>query len=72
MTLTEQLKLLALPQGLPVDERPFKPHITLSRKARTALDLGFEPIVWQTNSFCLVESLTQPEGAVYRVLRTFR
>lgn len=54
--------------GVPVDERPFAPHVTLIRKAKRPVQAEFEPIVWSADSFCLVESCTLPEGVEYRVV----
>lgn len=67
--LTEQLAAIATRFGVKVDERPFKPHITLARKARTRIDVEFEPIVWQADAFCLVESCSMADGVEYRVIR---
>lgn len=58
--------------GVELDERPFKPHMTLMRKASTRGQLGtIEPIDWQVEHFVLVESVTHSDRAVYRVLKTW-
>lgn len=52
-----------------VDDRPFRPHLTLTRKARAYPGrLEFEPIRWDIDEFCLIHSETRPQGAEYRVL----
>jgi len=63
--------------GLPVDEKRFRPHVTLARyrgggsrtKIETFLDRGASfsrgPLAF--NHFTLLSSDTRPEGAVYRV-----
>ncbi len=53
--------------GLQTDTRPYKPHITLARHARYLPDIKLEPIVWRAESFCLVESCSEPEGVCYKV-----
>lgn len=54
-----------------LDERPFAAHLTLMRKVRTFHDMAVEPIDWRVDRFCLIESLTAPEGVVYKVLKTW-
>ena len=53
--------------GLQTDTRPYKPHITLARHAKYLPDINFEPIVWRAESFCLVESCSEPGGVSYKV-----
>jgi RNA 2',3'-cyclic 3'-phosphodiesterase len=56
--------------GMELDDRPFKPHMTLMRKVSPAPRLPtLEPIVWQVKHFALIESVTHSVGAVYRVLK---
>jgi 2'-5' RNA ligase len=70
--LVEQLNTLAAALEIPTDDRPYQAHITLLRKATKLPPLAFEPIIWQSDAFCLVESCSTPEGVVYRVLNTWR
>lgn len=52
--------------GLDVESRPYVPHLTLARKVRKKIDLELEiPVVWEVNEFCLLESITDPKGAIY-------
>ena len=53
--------------GLQTDTRPYQPHITLARHAKYLPDIKLEPIVWRAESFCLVESCSEPEGVCYKV-----
>jgi 2'-5' RNA ligase len=56
--------------GIDVDDRPFAPHMTLFRKVSRAGRMAVaEPIEWRVDHFVLVESVTNADGAVYRVLR---
>ncbi|MFA5530398.1 MAG: RNA 2',3'-cyclic phosphodiesterase [Thiohalomonadaceae bacterium] len=56
--------------GISTDERPFRPHLTVMRKARRGPAVALvEPIPWSVDDFVLVESVTFPEGSRYQVLR---
>ncbi len=55
--------------GLQIESQPYTPHITLARRARRAAEIRFEPILWRAETFCLVESCSEPGGVVYRVLQ---
>ena len=67
--LSEQLAAIAKHYAVAVDDRPFKPHITLARKAKQTEVIEFEPIIWQTQAFCLVESCSLSGGVEYRLLK---
>jgi len=69
-TLVQDLTRALLPCGYRPESRPFQAHVTLMRKAaRGPRPAEIEPLVWPVGDFALVESLTLPEGAQYRVLR---
>jgi 2'-5' RNA ligase len=54
------------------DTRHFQPHITLARKlGRAPENSGFPPLRWSIRDFSLVESVTDPAGSRYRVLRSW-
>jgi len=56
--------------GFAPDARAYVPHVTLARKQNTAPDSDeFPAISWSISDFCLVESVTDPAGARYCVLR---
>lgn len=67
-SLVAQLSTSAGQLGIPIDGRTYKPHITLLRKARSDVNLDFNPIQWQADSFCLVESCSTQTGVEYRVI----
>jgi RNA 2',3'-cyclic 3'-phosphodiesterase len=67
--LAERLAAIAVQYGVAVDERPFKPHITLVRKARAPAEIEFQPILWRADAFCLVESCSDKDGVEYRVIK---
>jgi RNA 2',3'-cyclic 3'-phosphodiesterase len=56
---------------LPVESRPFRPHVTLARRARGAMPPSQEVRVrWQaSDGYVLVESM--PGGAGYRIVERF-
>ena len=60
------------PCGFEPEIREYNPHLTLVRKAKHQPAVSeVEPINWQVRQFCLVESKTYPEGAQYKVLRSW-
>lgn len=55
--------------GFPTEDRPFAAHVTLLRNARCSAAPALPaPICWPVAEFVLVESLLQPQGAIYRPL----
>ena len=64
--MSEQLRALSLP----VEERPYRPHVTLARRAFGAVPASNPPLRWRANDgFVLVRSL--PGGAGYQILNRF-
>lgn len=47
----------------------FRPHVTLARNAPPPPTFPFEPIFWEAGPIALIQSVTGPQGAAYRVLR---
>lgn len=68
MALVDNLAIVAGKLDIPIDERPFKPHVTLAKKAKEPMTLEFEPIIWRSESFCLVESCPLSNGVEYRII----
>lgn len=68
-TLVGMLSKLAGELGIQTDERPFKPHVTLVKKATKLTPLEFDPIHWHSSTFCLVESVNCPNGVEYRIVQ---
>ena len=51
--------------NVPVDQRPYKPHITLARKVKKPPPkIKFDPLIWHVKQYSLMESLTTPGGGV--------
>ncbi len=56
--------------GFAAEQRRYEPHVTLMRKADGIREpKNFRPLSWNVESFCLVESVSRPEGVQYRVLQ---
>ena len=53
--------------GVQTEIRPYLPHITLCRHAGYLPVISFEPVSWQAESYCLVESCSEPSGVGYHV-----
>jgi 2'-5' RNA ligase len=68
LALVNALKNLADQSNIKTEERPYQAHITLARKATHAIKIKIEPVEWQAQSFCLVESCSTPNGVIYKVL----
>jgi len=59
-------------QGIALDSRPFRPHVTLLRKAaRGALAEPEAPIAWTAGEFVLVRSCRRADGARYETIARF-
>ena len=69
--LHEDLSAVLSKLVVPIDTRPFAPHVTLARKAAGAQPPGTAShLDWNAEGFALVESITGTNVA-YRVLRSF-
>ena len=54
--------------GLRPEARPYRPHVTMARRATgAAVPAGFAPVAWDVNGYALVES----RNGVYTVLRQY-
>lgn len=70
--LVEQLNACLTPCGYRPEPRPYHPHLTLFRKASPVRSpLALTPLTWQVDSFCLVESVSGPNGARYEILQRY-
>jgi RNA 2',3'-cyclic 3'-phosphodiesterase len=71
ISLAAQFSELAKDLGILIENRPLTPHITLVKNASNLTPQAFEPVVWQSNSVCLVESLPNANGVSYRLVETW-
>jgi 2'-5' RNA ligase len=68
-TLVEQLRVELAVEGFAIEARPFRPHVTLARKVRSASDSHLDPpLLWRSGGFALVRSVTDPSGSRYEPL----
>ncbi len=66
--LVNELSKLAQSCGISLDERPYRPHVPLARKVtRPPAASLLQPISWNINEFCLLESKTHKSGVEYQV-----
>lgn len=66
--LSQQAQAMDLLTTIPV----LKPHITLLRPAQDPVVLPeFKHFTWQVDAFCLMESISQPEGVRYQILENW-
>jgi len=67
--LASELKSALLYGGFTPDLKPFRAHVTLARKVRSASpDLAIDPVSWTFTGFALAESRSGPEGVLYSVV----
>lgn len=67
--LVAQLHAALVKEGFALDARPFRPHVTLARKVRSAADSCLDPpLVWRADGFALVRSVGDPSGSRYEPL----
>lgn len=58
--------------GLKIEPRPWRPHVTLARKVtRPAAGLALGPVRWAVNELSLIESRSDPAGVRYVVVRSW-
>jgi len=58
--------------GYKMEERPFKPHVTLMRKVKHNCPIDVTLVEWLANEFVLVESRSTPDGVKYDVLKRWQ
>ncbi len=63
--LEAQLRAALTTMGISVEDRPYRPHVTLLRKAATAADGTVTPIALQARALHLYESRSTPAGVRY-------
>jgi 2'-5' RNA ligase len=69
--LVGQLREALAERGFQPESRPYRAHLTLSRKVvHPVSPVQFEPLPWPVADFALVESITDRSGSVYTPLAT--
>jgi len=74
LELEQALRAGVLALGLPLDERPYRPHLTLYRKARPLPPSAgpCSPITLPVSGFHLYESCSTPDGVQYCKLASWK
>ncbi len=67
--LVTHLSTLLAALNIKLDTRPYCPHLTLARHIREQPTAVFKPITWDADQFALMESVSSPDGVVYRPLQ---
>jgi RNA 2',3'-cyclic 3'-phosphodiesterase len=57
--------------GVRMDDRPFRPHVTLRRFVTRFESVPVEPLDWRTDRMVLIESGQRGHPGPYRVLRSW-
>lgn len=72
LALVDKLKHIMQDCQLVAEERPYRPHLSLVRKARYAPEpVRFESISWNIKEFSLMESVSTNSGVHYQILKTW-
>lgn len=59
--------------GFSVDQRRFQPHLSIARNIDQDFDArAIDVILWSVRTMCLVHSDTKPEGASYKIVKTWK
>ena len=73
LRIVEALRDALQTEGLRVDQRDFRPHVTLARRCTRPLSGVTAPhIQWRVEALALIASQTLPEGPHYREVATWR
>ena len=70
--LHQALKHISHDLGFHTEERPYKPHVSLLRKAKTQPEQAIKPIPWKVDRYCLIESKLKDNGVQYEILEEFQ
>ncbi len=72
LQLVNTIRDMVQQQGLTIDTRPYRPHVTIARKAKQPIETC-EPFIvaWRADSFALVISESGKDGVNYRVLQSW-
>ena len=68
LRLHEALRCIAIQNGIATENRPYRPHVTLIKKARYKPETTVGKVIWKSQGFCLAESVLTQTGVEYRIL----
>ena len=72
LQLETRLRAALTAVGIGVEERPYRPHVTLLRKCQAATTAEVSPVELCANALHLYESRSTPEGVRYLQLASWR
>lgn len=73
LELSRNLEAWLRIEGLDLQSRPFKPHVTLLRDAECVpMQMPLSPIIWKVADLALVRSQLLPGGSRYEVVARWR
>lgn len=67
--LVNRLQEIAARAGIKIDEKPYRPHITLARKARESIILPIAPVRFKAEQLILMKSVSTEHGPQYQPVR---
>lgn len=71
LALRQGLARVARAEGLNLEPRPYRPHVTLARRATSAVaPLGCAPVPWRVDGYALVRS-TGDRSSRYEVIHCY-
>ncbi len=68
LALVKALNQIAGSFDIKLDQRPYRPHITLARKASEVIHIDFAPVRFTADQFVLMQSKSTDNGPVYNPL----
>ena len=69
--LHKALKHISHGIGIDIEDRPYKPHVSLLRNAQYEGEQTINPIPWKVDRYCLIESKLKSNGVEYQILEEF-
>ena len=70
--LARELERGLAESGFAPDLKPFRPHVTVARKVlRSPRSPAIAPVLWRFTDLALIESRTEPSGALYSVVESY-
>jgi 2'-5' RNA ligase len=72
LTLVKMLRARLSASKYTLEEREFRPHLTLARDALREARVGaVDALTWPVSEFCLVESTRGAHGSLYRTIASW-
>jgi len=72
LLLNQQLTSAALKADISIEQKSYKPHVTLARKVVTMEQKEMPAINWKVSAFVLFKSVSSVQGVQYQVVEYFK